>query len=204
MPTKIFDPELERELMAVREANGADRYDEVWEGVYVMSPMPNDEHQMIVSAFSSILQDLVGWKELGQVRPGVNVSDRVSDWKQNYRVPDVAVFLNETKAVNHDTFWLGGPDLAIEIISPGEEIGEKIDFYGRIGTVELLVIDRNPWSIRLFRLSGDKMELAVQSTVDETVVVNCQSVAMELVLQSGENRPRLIVSSSSENREWKI
>jgi hypothetical protein len=112
MATMIRDVELEQRLQAERAACGADRYDEIWEGVYVMAPMPNDEHQMLVNALASILQEVVGWPGLGHVRPGVNVSDRVDDWRQNYRVPDVAVFLNDTQAVNHNAFWFGGPDLA--------------------------------------------------------------------------------------------
>ena len=33
---------------------------------------------------------------LGEAFPGVNVSDRSDDWTQNYREPDVAVFLEGT------------------------------------------------------------------------------------------------------------
>ena len=134
MTTMIHDLDLERRLQAERAACGADRYDEVWEGVYMMAPMPNDEHQMIVNALAAILQDLIGWPGLGQVRPGVNVSDRCEGWQQNYRVPDVAVFLNDTKAVNHTAFWLGGPDLAIEVVSPGDQTLEKLDFYARVNS----------------------------------------------------------------------
>ena len=49
-------------------------------------------------------------------------------------------------------FWLGGPDLAIEIMSPGEQIAEKIDLYSRFATRELEVIDRDPWALTLYRL----------------------------------------------------
>ena len=38
MVALIQDPQLEQELIAKRRETGADRYDEVWEGVYVMSP----------------------------------------------------------------------------------------------------------------------------------------------------------------------
>ena len=34
----------------------------------------------------------------GDVSPGVNLSDRDDGWEQNYREPDVAVFLHDTKA----------------------------------------------------------------------------------------------------------
>lgn len=129
MPTFISDPELEAQLRAAREAMGADRYDEVWEGVYMMAPLPNDEHQDLVALLTTILVEVVRWPGLGEVRPRVNVSKRREDWQQDYRVPDVAVFLKEGHAENLGTHWLGGPDLAIEICSPEDRSREKIEFY---------------------------------------------------------------------------
>ena len=111
MPTLLLDVQLEQRLQAERAASGADRYDEVWDGVYVMNPMPNDEHQHLVNCFASIFQEVIGWPGLGDVRPGVNVSDRVEKWHENYRVPDVAVFLKSGAARNCEEFWYGGPDL---------------------------------------------------------------------------------------------
>ncbi len=144
MATFISDPELEKKLRAAREAMGSDRYDEVWEGVYMMAPMPDDEHQELVALLTSILVEVVRWPGLGEVRPGVNVSNQREDWKQDYRAPHVAVFLKEGHAENLGTHWFGGPDLAIEIVSPDDRSREKIDFYSGIGVRELLVIDRQP------------------------------------------------------------
>jgi hypothetical protein len=45
MTMLIDDPRLEEELKAERKAWGADHHEEVWEGVYVLAPLPNDEHQ---------------------------------------------------------------------------------------------------------------------------------------------------------------
>ena len=152
MATLINDRALETVLIRRRRAAGADRFDEVWNGVYVMSPIANDEHQDVAGVLTGILMAVVQWKGLGLVRPGVNVSDRREDWKKNYRVPDVAVFLNDTKAVNCDTFWYGGPDFAVEVVSRGDRTRKKIPFYAKVGTRELLVVDRNPWALTLYRL----------------------------------------------------
>lgn len=43
MATMIHDRLLEERLHNERAATGADRYDEIWEGVYMMAPMPNNE-----------------------------------------------------------------------------------------------------------------------------------------------------------------
>ena len=149
MAAVIRDPILEEQILADRAKSGADRYDEVWEGLYITAPMPNDEHQMLVGRFTRVLDEVITDHELGQVRPGVNISDRVEDWRQNYRVPDVAVFLNNTKAINHDSFWHGGPDFAIEIISPGDQARDKLAFYAATQTRELLIIDRAPLQLEL-------------------------------------------------------
>ena len=40
MTIMLTDPRLEQRLKLEREESGADRYDEVWEGIYMMTPMP--------------------------------------------------------------------------------------------------------------------------------------------------------------------
>ena len=60
MPTMILDRELEQQLRAERSARGADRYDEVWEGIYMKAPAPNDEHQELVMELGAILPEVIG------------------------------------------------------------------------------------------------------------------------------------------------
>ena len=48
MSVVVNDENFANELIAQRQASGADRYDEVWEGVYMMSPIANNEHQALV------------------------------------------------------------------------------------------------------------------------------------------------------------
>ena len=52
-----------------------------------------------------------------------------------------------------DTHWLGGPDFAVEILSPGDPAREKLDFYAKVNVRELLIIDRSPWQLDLYRLA---------------------------------------------------
>ena len=125
MTTMIHDDVLEERLRAERVASGADRYDEVWEGVFMMAPMPNHEHQVLVGRWTRVLDEMVTDSRLGDVVPGVNISDRLDGWEKNYRVPDVAVFLKSTNAVNQDSFWHGGPDFAIEIVSRNDQTRER-------------------------------------------------------------------------------
>ena len=97
--------------------------------------------------------------------PGVNLSDRDKGWKTNYREPDVAVFLRGGRAIDRGTHWQGAADFLVEIISPGERTREKIPFYSSIGVVELLVIDRDPWSLELYRHENGQLTKVGQSTL---------------------------------------
>ena len=157
MTLLIRDPVLEYELIEKRKAIGADRYDEVWDGVYVMSPLANNEHQDFVTELAAVFRIAVDWKGLGKTLAGANVSDRRDGWKQNYRVPDVLVFLSDCQAIDCGTHWFGGPDLAIEVVSEGDQSLEKLDFYAKVNTGMVLVIDRNPMQLTLYRKNESGM-----------------------------------------------
>ena len=120
-----------------------------------MSPLADDLHQDIATRLAGILDLQAGLPPDTDVRAGVNITDDPTNWKHNFRCPDVAVFLPDTKATCHDTHWLGGPDFAVEIRSKGDRSRKKIPFYARVGTRELLIIDRNPWALELYRLQPD-------------------------------------------------
>jgi hypothetical protein len=47
MTMLVLDPAEERRLKRQRALTGADRFDEVWNGVYVMAPLANNEHQVV-------------------------------------------------------------------------------------------------------------------------------------------------------------
>src|SRR5437763_7792774 len=82
----VKDVDRADELIQERKRKGADRYDEVWNGVYVMPSMPSLEHQELVHDLGAIFDEVVKRPKLGKCYPGVNVSDRGSDWKNNYRI----------------------------------------------------------------------------------------------------------------------
>ncbi|MFV2065407.1 MAG: Uma2 family endonuclease [Pirellulales bacterium] len=204
MVTLITDPALEERLIAMRGAWGGNHHDEVWDGIYIMTPLPNDEHQDIVGGLIAALHGIVKKPGLGIVRPGVNISDRTTDWQQNYRCPDAAVFLNDTKATNHGSYWYGGPDLAIEVISPGDKAREKLAFYGDVGTREVLLIDRDPWQIELYRLDGSKLELIGSSSLEATVPLESQVVGCSFVLKQGKPRPLVRIEQAAANKSWDV
>jgi len=200
----ITDPNLEDRLIAQRRADGTDKFDEVWEGVYVMAPMADNEHQALVDDLCTILTLAVKWQGLGRVNPGVNVSDRKTQWQENYRCPDVAVFLNETRAEDCGTHWFGGPDLAIEIVSPFDRSTEKLPFYATVGVRELIFIQRDPWSIVLHRLTNDGLIEVGRSTIADSRVLASEVVPLNWQLQLIDGQSAIQVSHHDGEQKWTI
>ena len=204
MATLIQDLDLSRQLIAERRRSGHDRFDEVWEGVYVMNPLPNNEHQELQTRLTHLLMTVIWEPRLGKVMAGVNVSDRQHGWKKNYRCPDAVVFLNDTKAVDCDTFWFGGPDFAIEIVSPGDRSREKLDFYATVGTREVLLIDRKPWSLELYRLEGDELVRAGKSTLAKREWLTSEIVPLKWRLVAGKSRPEIEAVHRTSRKKWRM
>src|SRR4051794_26484291 len=204
MSLLVLDPVESEKLKAQRIEAGSARWDEVWDGVYVMSPLPNVEHQALVARLFFILQTVIGEPGMGTVFPGVNVSDRDDDWTHNYRCPDVAVFLRGGLAKRRQAHWLGGPDFAVEIISPDDRVHEKLPFYETVGVPELLIIDRDPWSLELYRLEGEPLRLAGRSTPEQPEELASAVVPLSLRLAPGEARPRIEATRRDGLGGWSI
>ena len=204
MVAVINDPELQKRLIAHRRRTGSDRYDEVWEGVYMMAPAANLEHQDLATGIAMAIRLAVQVPGFGLVYQGVNVSDRRNGWKKNYRVPDVAAFLDGTKAVKCKAVWVGGPDFAVEIISPFDRTREKLEFYAKVGTRELLLVDRHPWALELYRLSDGAMAEVGRSTLERPDRLDSAAVPLSWRLIEGGERPQIEILHSDGAQRWVV
>lgn len=204
MPLLIDNPKLEARLLRRRRLSGADRYDEVWDGVYIMSPLANDDHQRLVTYFSTVLQIVIGFPGLGEVRAGVNVSDRETDWRTNFRCPDVAVKLNGGIAKIRKAHWFGGPDFAVEIVSPGDRSRRKFDFYAAIGTRELLIVDREPWSLELYALRDGRLVPTGVSRVGSPIILTSMVLPLTFRLIEAEPIPRIEITHPETGQSWQF
>ena len=119
-------------------------------------PLPGTQHQRYVSRLNSRL-DAAAQEVGGESFPGLNITDRTDDWTKNYRCPDVAVFLPGNPAEDRGSHHLGGPDIAVEILSAGDLTMEKLPFYASVGVRELWVLDRDPWRLGRFTLTGGEL-----------------------------------------------
>ncbi len=202
MAALITDPDLEASVRSQRAEWGGNRYDEVWEGTYMMIPLPNSEHTNLQARLRWVFQTALGEASPAMVHAGLNVSDRADDWKQNFRCPDVAVVFPDGAARDYGTFHLGGPDFVVEIISPYDRSREKFDFYSNVKVRELLLVDRNPWSLELYRLRGDQLELVGQSTLNQPNVLQSEVLRLSLRLVAGQKRPQIEMRHADGSGHW--
>ncbi len=203
MDLVILDAKLTAALIRRRRRAGTNRYDEVWDGVYVMSPEANNEHQDIVADLTICFGMAISRTGLGKVQAGANISDLARGWRRNYRSPDVLVFLRGTTAQNQGTHWLGGPDFAVEVISRNDRTRQKFAYYAKLGIRELLIVDRYPWALELHRLMADgTYQLAGRSSVERPDILTSQILPLCFRLEAGEERPVILVIHADGVQTW--
>ncbi len=151
-------PEIPPGLLEWRKRTGADRWDEVWDGVLHMPPMPNREHQDFEFALENYLR--VHWAPArgARVYHGINVAP-AGGWPNNYRIPDLVLLTPQRFGIDRNEYFEGGPDVVVEIRSPGDESYEKLEFYSGIGVTEVWIINRDSKVPELYALAGTQYRL---------------------------------------------
>ncbi|HEX3997345.1 MAG TPA: Uma2 family endonuclease [Pirellulales bacterium] len=204
MATLITDPELEQRVRTERAGWGIDRYDEVWDGTYMLTPLPNLEHAEIQTKFVAVFRAALGFEGPAHVYGGINISDRAEDWLGNYRCPDAAIVLPGNPGRNCGAYFLGGPDFVVEIVSPHDKSRDKIAFYESLGVREFLVVDRNPWMLELYRLRDGRLELVGQSRLERANLLASTVLPVTLRLTPGSPRPRIDVRHADGLQHWLV
>jgi len=155
-------PEL-LELIERRRAQGLDRYDEWWEGMYRIVSGPTPEHGELVAALVAFLLPRAHARHLAVSAPlniGVDKFDA--------RVPDLAVFRRDTERTS--PAFLTTAELVVEVLSPRERPGEKLAFYAAWNVSEYLETDLAERSVRLLRNhSGAWTPVSESGVIDLTV-----------------------------------
>lgn len=123
-------------LLEQRRQRGADRHDEVWDGVYRMMPAPGETHWLIEEQAAVLLRPLAeasGLTSSGEFNLGSN---------DDYRVPDRGLHRPEVRGD-----WRPTAALVVEIVSPGDETRDKLPFYAARQVDEVVIIDPREQSI---------------------------------------------------------
>jgi Uma2 family endonuclease len=191
-----------KRLIRRRRRLGHDRFDEVWDGVYVISPPRDNEHYLLTGRLTHIFISAIEEDRAITIVLGGNVSDRPDRWKKNFRCPDGLVFLRGNPAEDRGSHWFGGPDFATEIISPRDRSREKFDFYAKVGVRELLLVDRKPWRLELYRLVGGRFEPTGTSEPDGGEILTSAVLDLTFRLVPGQTRPQIEVACPADGRTW--
>ncbi|HEV7554547.1 MAG TPA: Uma2 family endonuclease [Kofleriaceae bacterium] len=143
-----------------RRMTGADRRDEVWDGVLHVPPEPTMEHQLLESRLVEVLGPIARRLGLECVSQGT-VMDPGRGWK-DYRKPDLAIFARDqmTKRAIE-----GAPEVVVEILSPNDESRDKFPFYASRGVGEIWLIDPTKRVFELYMLRGSTYVTTVEDPV---------------------------------------
>jgi hypothetical protein len=141
-------PQEVLDLLDRRRRWGADRWDEVWNGVLHVVPLPSGAVQRFNTTLFGILAPLAAAEGL---RPYCTLGLFRTD--DDYRVPHQAYCRPEQLQER----GAEAAELVLEMRFPGDEAYEKIDFYSERGVREMLVAHPEEGRIEVFRAVGGRL-----------------------------------------------
>jgi Uma2 family endonuclease len=151
---RAYMTEMPPEVLAWRRKTNAHNWDEVWDGVLHMTPMPSPQHQDLGGEIEAWLRYRWARPRGCRVFRDVNLAPPGGWPDQNYRCPDLLLLTPARFATERETHFEGAPDAVVEIRSPGDETYEKLPFYAALGTPEVWVVHRDTKVPEVFVLRG--------------------------------------------------
>jgi Uma2 family endonuclease len=155
-------------LMTVEELYGLpdDGYKhELVRGELVKMPPPGEEHGVRANYIGYRLSDIVIPAKLGRVM--VETGYHLTRDPDTVRAPDVSFVRRERyEGAPSPRFREGAPDLAVEIVSPGDtltEILEKVQEYLTYGAQLVWVVEPKTQTVTVYRADGSVQVLRTPS-----------------------------------------
>ena len=151
------------------------RYELVKGELRKMSPA-GSEHGAIIVKITIRLGQYVESNNLG-VCFGAETGFKIASDPDTVRAPDVAFVSRERIPESGITkkFWPGPPDLAVEVLSPGdtlEEVEEKVEDWLAAGTRAVWVVSPKRRSVTVYRSMTDVTRLSESDELDGGDVVH--------------------------------
>jgi len=137
-------------------------WDEMWEGVLHMAPIPNRAHQDLEWAMETYLRLRWARPQGTRVYHNINVASP-GGWPDNYRIPDLVMLTPERFGIDRNEYFEGAPDAVVEIRSPGDESYDKLEFYAQLGVTEVWIINRDSKTPEIYIL---RMERYIQQVAN--------------------------------------
>jgi Uma2 family endonuclease len=151
---KVVMPVALPNVIAWRRRHRADLWDEMWDGVLHMPPMPNRMHQDLCGALEAYLRYHWALTRRAKVYHEINLASPGGWPDQNYRIPDLVLLTPERFAIDRNEYFEGAPDVVVEIHSPGDEAYEKLPFYADLSVPEVWIIHRDTKVPEIHLLKG--------------------------------------------------
>lgn len=150
------------------------RYELVKGELRKMSPA-GSEHGAIIVNITVLLGQHVKSKKLG-VCFGAETGFKIASNPDTVRAPDVAFVSRERVPESGipKKFWPGAPDLAVEVLSPGdtlEEVEEKVEDWLAAGTRVVWIVSPKRRSVSVYRSMTDVTRLSETDELDGGDVV---------------------------------
>jgi len=201
MSALLLDEFEVQSVIESRKESGSYRWVEVWDGLYVVPPLPDIRHGDLCGLFHRAFWESL--QPMGARCCGhVNISDRNKDWLSNVRCPDAAVFLPGNRAIDRFTHWQGGPCLLVEVAMPNDRCRDKLDFYARVGTREVLIVDRHPWRLEQYQLHRGRMRFKKTGAPADGKALESGVIPMSFRFIGRRGGPKLKITHTETGQEW--
>jgi Uma2 family endonuclease len=152
---QAFMADMPKHWLEEHKNSDASQWDETWNGVLHVPPVPNGMHQDFEHELTSYLKRRWGKPNRGLVRHQVNLTsiDDPVDWMTDYRIPDIVMVDRARLHIDKNTYMVAAPLVAIEIYSSGDESYAKLPFYATLEVTEVWVIDRDEKTVEVRALN---------------------------------------------------
>jgi len=172
MSATLTKPVTADELLDMKD--DGHRY-ELVKGELLMAPFPGSEHGEVTMNLAGPLYQHVKKNNLGVVYAAETGFVLTQD-PDTVRAPDAAFIRLELveKAKSTTGYWIGPPDLAVEVVSPGDtvsEVEEKVAEWLEAGARMVWVVSPKLHTVTVYRSLTDIVTLTGKDTLNGGDVV---------------------------------
>ena len=172
MSATLTKPMTADELLAMQDDGF--RY-ELVKGELIRMPPAGYEHGVRTIKLTTPLDNHVTARELGVIC-AAETGFLLSQNPDTVRAPDSAFISRERieRAGTVKSYWIGAPDLAVEVVSPGDtfrEVEEKVAQWLEAGARMVWVVSPKLHTITVYRSLTDIVTLTEKDTLDGGDVV---------------------------------
>ena len=154
---------------------------ELNEGELITMPPPKPRHGHCQLTLGAALREFVVARNLGRVftESGYRLSPGT------VRGPDIS-FVRQSRLQDPDEYFQGGPDLAVEIVSPGDDasdLRQKIKQYLDAGTPVVWVIYQRSRQIEIHMADKTIRTLGVEDTLEAPQILPGFSLPVRAIVE---------------------